>query len=43
MVLHSFIPFPAEFLAIANGMVFGPVLGTVITWSGAMAGALLAI
>jgi uncharacterized membrane protein YdjX (TVP38/TMEM64 family) len=42
MVLHSFVPFPAEFLAIANGMVFGPVLGTVITWSGAMAGALLA-
>ncbi len=42
MVLHSFVPFPAEFLAIANGMLFGPVLGTVITWSGAMLGALLA-
>ncbi len=25
MVLHSFIPFPAEFLAIANGMVYGPL------------------
>ena len=24
MVLHSFVPFPAEFLAIANGMVYGP-------------------
>jgi uncharacterized membrane protein YdjX (TVP38/TMEM64 family) len=42
MVLHSFIPFPAEFLAIANGMLYGPFLGTLITWSGAMLGALLA-
>jgi uncharacterized membrane protein YdjX (TVP38/TMEM64 family) len=42
MVLHSFIPFPAEFLAIANGMVFGPILGTLVTWLGAMAGAMIA-
>ncbi len=42
MVMHSFVPFPAEFLAIANGMVYGPVWGTVITWSGAMLGAFLA-
>ena len=42
MVLHSFVPFPAEFVAIANGMVYGPVWGTVITWVGAMLGALLA-
>ena len=42
MVVHSFVPFPAEMLAIANGMVYGPVLGTLITWSGAMLGALLA-
>lgn len=42
MVLHSFIPFPAEFLAIANGMVYGLVWGTAITWSGAMLGAFLA-
>lgn len=39
MILHSFIPFPAEFLAIANGMVYGPVMGVVITWIGAMLGA----
>ena len=39
MVLHSFVPFPAEFLAIANGMLFGPVWGTIITWSGGMLGA----
>jgi uncharacterized membrane protein YdjX (TVP38/TMEM64 family) len=42
MVLHSFVPFPAEMLAIANGMLFGPVWGTVVTWSGAMLGAFLA-
>jgi uncharacterized membrane protein YdjX (TVP38/TMEM64 family) len=42
MVLHSFVPFPAEFVAIANGMCFGPVLGTAITWVGAMLGAVLA-
>jgi len=42
MVMHSFVPFPAEFLAIANGMLYGPLLGTAITWSGAMLGAVLA-
>ena len=41
MVLHSFVPFPAELVAIANGMLYGPVWGTVITWVGAMLGALL--
>ena len=41
MVLHSFIPFPAEFVAVANGMVYGPVWGVVITWTGAMLGAFL--
>jgi uncharacterized membrane protein YdjX (TVP38/TMEM64 family) len=42
MILHSFIPFPAEIVAIANGMIFGPAWGTVITWVGAMLGAFLA-
>jgi uncharacterized membrane protein YdjX (TVP38/TMEM64 family) len=42
MVLHSFIPFPAELLACANGMVYGTVWGTVITWTGAMLGASIA-
>ncbi len=42
MILHSFVPFPAEFLALANGMVYGPVWGTAITWTGAMLGAYLA-
>lgn len=39
MVAHSFLPFPAEIIACANGMVFGPFWGTVITWVGAMLGA----
>lgn len=38
MVAHSFLPFPAEILALANGMVYGPVWGAVITWVGAMIG-----
>jgi uncharacterized membrane protein YdjX (TVP38/TMEM64 family) len=42
MVLHSLIPFPAEMLAVANGMLFGLALGFLLTWAGAMLGALLA-
>ncbi|MFQ5847303.1 MAG: TVP38/TMEM64 family protein [Candidatus Methylomirabilales bacterium] len=42
MIVHSFIPFPAEFLAMANGMVYGPLWGSVITWTGAMLGAYVA-
>ena len=42
MVLHSFVPFPAEFIAFANGVVYGVFWGTVITWAGAMLGAVLA-
>jgi uncharacterized membrane protein YdjX (TVP38/TMEM64 family) len=40
MVVHSFGPVPAEILTLANGMVFGPLWGSVITWVGAMLGAL---
>jgi len=42
MVLHSFVPFPAELVALANGMLYGPVWGTLVTWVGAMLGAFLA-
>lgn len=42
MAAHSFVPFPAEVIAIANGMAFGLWGGIVVTWLGAMAGAVLA-
>ena len=42
MVVHSFVPFPAELIAFANGMIYGPLWGTVITWVGAMLGASIA-
>jgi uncharacterized membrane protein YdjX (TVP38/TMEM64 family) len=35
----SVLPIPAEAPALANGMLFGPVVGSLITWSGALAGA----
>ncbi len=41
MVLHSFIPFPAEILALCAGAVYGTVWGTVLIWAGAMIGACL--
>jgi len=41
MAAHSFVPFPAEVIAIANGIVFGPGLGVLLTWAGAMIGAIL--
>jgi len=42
MVLHSFVPLPAEIIALANGMLFGPWWGVVVTWLGAMLGGVLA-
>lgn len=42
MILHSFVPIPAELLAVANGMLFGPLWGMAVTWIGAMFGAYLA-
>ncbi len=41
MIVHCFVPFPAEFVAIAAGSLFGTVEGTFLTWAGAMMGALL--
>jgi uncharacterized membrane protein YdjX (TVP38/TMEM64 family) len=41
MVLHSFLPLPAEIIPIANGMMFGPWLGIALTWIGGMLGAVL--
>lgn len=39
MVVVAILPIPAEFPAMINGMVFGPVVGSAITWGGAMVGA----
>lgn len=41
MVLHSFVPLPAEIIAVSNGMMFGAGLGIALTWLGAMLGAVL--
>ena len=42
MVLHSFVPFPAEIVTFMAGHLLGPVWGTVYVWSGAMVGAIMA-
>ncbi|MDN3519071.1 VTT domain-containing protein [Aquisalimonas lutea] len=42
MVAYSVLPLPAGAIALVNGMLFGPVVGTTVTWIGAMAGAVLA-
>jgi uncharacterized membrane protein YdjX (TVP38/TMEM64 family) len=41
MVLHSFIPFPAELVALCAGAVFGTLFGSALIWTGAMIGASL--
>lgn len=43
MVVHSFLPFPAEIITPANGRVFGSVWGTVITRVWALLGAALVL
>jgi uncharacterized membrane protein YdjX (TVP38/TMEM64 family) len=42
MIAHSFLPFPAELLACANGIVYGFWMGLTLTWVGAMLGAYVA-
>jgi uncharacterized membrane protein YdjX (TVP38/TMEM64 family) len=42
MILHGVVPAPAEIIAVANFMVFGPYWGFVVTWVGAMAAASVA-
>jgi len=39
MAAVSILPIPAEAPAMANGMLFGPIAGSVVTWCGAMLGA----
>jgi uncharacterized membrane protein YdjX (TVP38/TMEM64 family) len=42
MIIHSFVPFPAELLAVCAGAVFGVLQGSLLIWFGAMLGAVLA-
>lgn len=42
MILCALTVLPAEVPALANGMIFGPVIGGLITWVGAMIGANIA-
>jgi uncharacterized membrane protein YdjX (TVP38/TMEM64 family) len=39
MIVAAMTPFPAEAVTLANGMIFGPEWGVMITWSSAMFGA----
>jgi uncharacterized membrane protein YdjX (TVP38/TMEM64 family) len=41
MIVHTFVPFPAEILIAANGALFGFWIGLVVSWVGAMASACL--
>lgn len=41
MVVHCFVPFPAEILALCAGAIFGTLVGTALVWTGAMIGAAL--
>ena len=41
MIVVAILPIPAEIPAMLNGMVFGSTVGTLITWSGALVGALV--
>ena len=41
MVVHSFVPFPAEILALCAGALYGTAHGTALIWAGAMLGAAL--
>lgn len=39
MAAVSVLPIPAEAPAMANGVLFGPAFGSMVTWTGAMVGA----
>ena len=41
MIVHCFVPFPAEVLALCAGAIFGVIWGTALIWVGAMVGASL--
>lgn len=42
MIIAAMSVFPAEMVAIGNGVTFGPVVGFVVTWAGGLIGASIA-
>lgn len=42
MILCALSPLPSELVAIANGMVYGPIAGFALTWSSGLIGAMVA-
>ena len=36
MIVHGFVPFPAELLAVCVGAIFGTLMGATLIWVGAM-------
>ncbi len=40
-VTVAILPIPAELPAMVNGMIFGPLVGALMTWSAALVGALV--
>ena len=41
LILHSFVPFPLEFAAVAAGATYGFTIGTIVTWIGTVLGGIL--
>ena len=41
LILHSFMPFPLEFAAVAAGITYGFWIGSVVTWIGTVLGGIL--
>ena len=41
LILHSFVPFPLEFAAVAAGASYGFMTGTIVTWIGTVLGGIL--
>lgn len=41
MMMVAILPIPAELPALMNGMIFGPWLGSLVTWGGALTGAMI--
>jgi uncharacterized membrane protein YdjX (TVP38/TMEM64 family) len=41
LVMHSFVPFPLEFAAVAAGITYGFWLGVLLTWIGTVLGGIL--